>query len=178
MKRKLFLNFLLVGLLAAFLCCACLVAVMAGQSERQTFRQLAEEAVLAQQGYANAGDTWLASLETDLRLTHIAADGKVLCVYPKRLTKLTVRRKLDALEVSLLAADGHPAPGRQVVEVEVRDPSGALHDETGRYVMEGGRLSVPLRFAGDDPKGSLFKRWKVHARELTSGLTVTEGFSR
>ena len=62
MKRKLFLNFVLIGLLAALLCCACLVAVMANQTERQTFRQLAEEAALAQQFCANAGDDRLDSL--------------------------------------------------------------------------------------------------------------------
>ena len=116
--------------------------------------------------------------ECSVACDYAPAEGRVFCVYPKALKKLSVSREGEALEVSLVDVDGKSAPGRQVVEVEVRDPSGALHDETGRYVMEGGRLSVPLRFAGDDPKGSLFKRWKVHARELTSGLTVTEGFSR
>ncbi len=106
------------------------------------------------------------------------AEGRVFCIYPRPLRKLEASFRGRSVELTLTDASGRCAPGRQVVEVEVRDPSGALHDETGRYVMEGGRLSVPLRFAGDDPKGSLFKRWKVHARELTSGLTVTEGFSR
>ena len=104
MKRKLFLNFLLIGLLAAFLCCACLVAVMANQSERQTFRQLAEEAVLAQQGYTNAGDTWLASLETDLRLTHIAADGTVL--FDNEANAAAMANHLDRKEIAQALAEG------------------------------------------------------------------------
>jgi two-component system phosphate regulon sensor histidine kinase PhoR len=104
MKRKLFLNFLLIGLLAAFLCCACLVAVMANQSERQTFRQLAEEAVLAQQGYTNAGDTWLASLDTDLRLTHIAADGTVL--FDNEANASTMANHLDRKEIAQALAEG------------------------------------------------------------------------
>ena len=74
--------------------------------------------------------------------------------------------------------DGKPAPGRQVVDVEVRDPEGNLHDETGRYAMEGGRLKVPLRFADDDPKGSFFSRWKVSVKELTTGFTESASFYR
>ncbi len=104
MKRKLFLNFLLIGLLAAFLCCVCLVAVMANQSERQTFRQLAEEAALAQQGYANAGDTWLASLDTDLRLTHIAADGTVL--FDNEANAAAMANHLDRKEIAQALAEG------------------------------------------------------------------------
>ncbi len=104
MKRKLFLNFLLIGLLAAFLCCGALVAVMANQSERQTFRQLAEEAVLAQQGYANAGDTWLASLDTDLRLTHIAADGTVL--FDNEANAAAMANHLDRKEIAQALAEG------------------------------------------------------------------------
>lgn len=104
MKRKLFLNFLLIGLLAAFLCCGALVAVMANQSERQTFRQLAEEAVLAQQGYANAGGTWLASLETDLRLTHIAADGTVL--FDNEANAAAMANHLDRKEIAQALAEG------------------------------------------------------------------------
>lgn len=105
MKRKLFLNFLLVGLLAAFLCCACLVAVMANQSERQTFRQLAEEAVLAEQGYANAGDTWLSSLETNLRLTHIAADGTVL--FDNEANASAMANHLNRKEIAQALAEGN-----------------------------------------------------------------------
>ena len=105
-------------------------------------------------------------------LDYPAADGKVLCIYPSPLRKLLVSDAGDALEVTLLAADGKPAPGRQVVEIEVRDSSGALHDETGRYVMENGRLVVPLRFADDDPPRGFPSVWKASARDLTSGFTA------
>jgi len=78
MKRKLFLYFLCIGLLAGFLSSGCLVAVMARQSEQQAFRQLAEEASIAEQGYVRYGEAWLSSLQTDLRITHVSADGTVL----------------------------------------------------------------------------------------------------
>ena len=109
--------------------------------------------------------------ENSLACDYAPADGKVFCVYPKALKKLSVSREGEALEVTLVDVDGKPAPGRQVVEVEVRDSSGALHDETGRYVMEKGRLVVPLRFADDDPPRGLFSAWTASVRELTTGFT-------
>lgn len=78
MRRKLFVYLLLIGLLASFLCCGCMVAVMVGQSERQTFGQLAQEAMLAAQGYQQQGDEWLSALPTELRLTHVSPTGQVL----------------------------------------------------------------------------------------------------
>jgi len=78
MKRRLFLYFLCVGLLAGLLSSGCLVAVMANQPEQQAFRQLSEEAFIAEQGYVQYGETWLSSLQTDLRITHVSADGTVL----------------------------------------------------------------------------------------------------
>ena len=103
-------------------------------------------------------------------------EGKVFCVYPTKLAKLLVDVKDGFAHIALVDENGKPAPGRQVVDVEVRDPDGNLHDETGRYVMERGRLKVPLRFADDDPKGSFFSRWKVSAKELTTGFTETTSF--
>ncbi len=104
MKRKLFLNLLLIGLLAAFLSCGSLVAVMANQSEQQTFRQLAEEALLAGQGYAEAGDDWLSSLRTELRLTHIAADGTVL--FDNEANAAAMANHLDRKEIAQALTDG------------------------------------------------------------------------
>lgn len=104
MKRKLFLYFILIGLLAALLCCACLVAVMAGQSERQTFRHLAEEATLVRQGYGESGSPWMSSLETDLRLTHIATDGTVL--FDNEANVASMANHLDRKEILQALADG------------------------------------------------------------------------
>ena len=67
-------------------------------------------------------------------------------------------------------SSGGPAPGRQVLEVTVTDPDGRMADETGLYRAERGVAEIPLRFARDDPEGSLFRRWRIHVRERTSGL--------
>lgn len=105
MKRKLFFYFLLVGLLSAFLCCGCLVAVMANQSERQTFRHLAEEAALAQQGYEQLGSTWLSSLRTSSRLTHVAQDGTVL--FDNEVDASAMVNHLNRQEIAQALAIGH-----------------------------------------------------------------------
>ncbi len=104
------------------------------------------------------------------------AEGKLFCIYPREIETLDVRVAGASIEVSLDDSSGAPAPGRQLLDVEVRDPDGVLHDETGLYRMEKGRASIPLRFARDDKKGSFFKRWKVRVRELTSGFTATCSF--
>ncbi len=105
MKRKLFFYFLLVGLLSTFLCCGCLVAVMANQSERQTFRHLAEEAALAQQGYEHLGSAWLSSLRTDSRLTHVAPDGTVL--FDNEVDAAAMVNHLNRQEIAQALAVGH-----------------------------------------------------------------------
>lgn len=100
------------------------------------------------------------------------AEGRLFCIYPRELKSLDVEVRNGAIEVTLVDSSGAPAPGRQLIRLEVRDPAGVVHDETGLYKMEKGRLSIPLRLARDDMKGSFFKRWKISVRELTSGFTA------
>ena len=109
------------------------------------------------------------SIEAD----YPTAQAKVFCAYPKRLARLVMDVKGGFVRIALLDKDGKPAPGRQVVAVEVRDPDGNVHDETGRYVMERGRLKIPLRIARDDPDGT----WKISAKELTTALSANAAWS-
>ena len=102
------------------------------------------------------------------------AEGKVFCVYPKPLARLVTDVKDGFVRIALVDADVRPAPGRQVVAVEVRDPDGALHDETGRYVMNGGRVKIPLRFARDDADGT----WQIAVKELTTGFAAKTSWHR
>lgn len=104
MRKKLFVYFLLSGLLAAFLCCACSLAVMADQLERQTLRQLREEASLAAMGYDTEGDAWFKSLQTGLRLTHVSADGTVL--FDSRGEAPEMENHLDREEIIRALEDG------------------------------------------------------------------------
>ena len=120
-----------------------------------------------------AGPSRPRSFWFDLSRSYAPMEGKVFCVYPTELAKLRLDVKDGFVRIALDDVNGKPAPGRQVVDVEVRDPDGNLHDETGRYVMEGGRVKIPLRLADDDVRGSAGKCWQVTAKELTTGFACT-----
>ena len=111
--------------------------------------------------------------EAVVTMDYAAAEGKLFSVYPKPLSRMAAKAKGDfrpggtaALAVGVFEQGRAFAPGRQLVELELRGPDGALRDESGRYVAECGRLKIPLRFARDEKPG----RWTVGLRELTSGL--------
>ena len=110
------------------------------------------------------------SIEAD----YPAAQAKVFCVYPKPLARLVADVKDGFVRIALVDAGGQPAPGRQVVAVEVRDPGGNVHDETGRYVMNGGRVKSPLRLARDDADGT----WRINVKELTTGFAAKTSWNR
>ena len=100
-------------------------------------------------------------------------EGRVFAVYPRRLAAVEVERRGGSLVVTVRDAAGAVAPGRQVVELEVRDAAGGLHDETGRYVVEGSR-EIPLRVADGEAPPSSAAPWRVSVRELTTGLVASE----
>ena len=110
-------------------------------------------------------------------MNYAAAQGRVFAVYPRPLSGLSVKvvgqTKAGCVAKAVVRIEdssGGPAPGRQVLEVTVTDPDGRMADETGLYRAERGVAEIPLRFARDDPEGSLFRRWRIHVRERTSGL--------
>ena len=109
-----------------------------------------------------------------------AAEGRLFSVYPKPLAKIATKSKGDfraggraALAVGVLDESGAFAPGRQIVEFELRGADGQLRDESGRYTAERGRVRIPLRFARGEKAG----RWTVRLRELTSGLEAETSFN-
>ena len=99
--------------------------------------------------------------------------GRVFAVYPRRLAAVEVEGRGGCRVVTVRDASGAVAPGRQVVELEVRDAAGGLHDETGRYVVEGSR-EIPLRVADGEAPPSSAAPWRVSVRELTTGLVASE----
>ena len=111
--------------------------------------------------YNAKGRSIVQAKDCSIVADYAAAEGKVFCVYPKPLEKLLMDRKDGSVRIALVDGDGRPAPGRQVVSVDVRDAAGRPCEECGRYVMEGGRVKVPLY-----SEGSL----RISVRELTTGL--------
>ena len=102
------------------------------------------------------------------------AEAKVFCLYPKALAKPTIALKGEAVEIAVTDIDGAPAPGRQVVEVTVLGPDGAVRDESRRIVVEDGRGYVPLCLSDSDLGTLRMGGWRIVARDLTTGLSVEE----
>ena len=100
------------------------------------------------------------------------AEAKVLCLYPKKLAKPTIALKGDAVEIAVNDIDGAPAPGRQIVEVTVMGPDGAVRDESGCIVVEDGRGYVPLCLSDSDLGTLRVGGWRIVARDLTTGLSA------
>ncbi len=128
----------------------------------------------------NGGDVRAHDAAKPLTLDYGAAQGRLFVALPTPLDDIDVEVKDDGAPppVAVRDEDGRPAPGRLLVAVTVTDPSGRTHDETGRYPVENGRATVPIRFARDDEKGTLFKPWRIRVKDLTSGLEATETFRR
>ena len=122
----------------------------------------------------NADGRTAAAVEA---LDYAAAEGRVFCIYPRPLSRLSVRiaePRVGAAEtlatVEIADAEG-PAPGRQVVEVTVTRPDGTPTDESGLYPVEGGVRTIPIRFTEAERATAAEGGWTVSVRELTSGLT-------
>lgn len=67
-------------------------------------------------------------------------------------------------------ARGRPFPGRTVVEVVLFDEKGEVRDESGRYVVENGRRTVPIIVSDADCAAFASGKWSVTVKDLVSGL--------
>ena len=103
-------------------------------------------------------------------MNYAAAQGRVFAVYPTPLAAPALKVEGEALQVSIRDAQGRSAPGRQIVEVTVRDETGAERDESGRYAVEGGSCRVRILLADDDKAGFASGKWRYAVRDLTTGL--------
>lgn len=98
-----------------------------------------------------------------------AAEGCVYVVVPCEYDDVKLVQEGEALVVTLLDDDGRPCVGRQVVELTLTDETGARRDESGRYVVENGRVRIPLFIADADRAGFASGRWRAHVVDLVSG---------
>ena len=104
------------------------------------------------------------------------AEGRVYCVYPKKLKDPELALEGEAkpgakatLVVRISDEDGKPAPGRQIVELKLVDGMGNERDESGRYAVEDGVARITVRFAKDEQTTGLFSKWKATVTDLTTG---------
>jgi len=113
-------------------------------------------------------------VENDAIVTrdYAPAEAKVFCLYPRKLAKPAMALKGEVVEIAINDIDGVPAPGRQIVEVTVTGPDGAVRDESGRIVVEDGRGHVPLCLSDSDLRTLRTGAWRIVARDLTTGLSA------
>ena len=112
----------------------------------------------------------------DLTVDLPAVGGVVLCVYPREFGKVAVtptgaytRGTPGTIEIALPDAMGKPLAGWQLVDVEITDPAGQPHDESGYYRLTGGKVTLPFRPALNESAGA----WHVKVTERCSGLSAS-----
>lgn len=112
------------------------------------------------------------------------AEGAVYCVYPKALKAPALSLDGPArpgatvnLVVRVEDEDGAGAPGRQLVELTLADGDGVARDESGRYVVEDGQVTIPLRIAKGEAPTGFFGKWKATVVDLTTGKSDSLGIA-
>ena len=98
------------------------------------------------------------------------SEGCVYVISPKPSAAPELQLAGETLEVRINDAGGEPCPGRRIVELKLTDAAGAVRDESGRYCVERGRVSIPLYVADADREGLASGKWTASVRDLVSGL--------
>ncbi|MCF0123185.1 MAG: histidine kinase [Ruminiclostridium sp.] len=104
MTGKIFRSCLAVCVAAILLCTALFVAVMTDRNESEIWSQMKEEAAYAARGVEKLGLDYFIDLETEQRLTWIAADGAVL--YDSVADESAMENHRDREEVRLALEQG------------------------------------------------------------------------
>lgn len=97
MRRKIFRHALLIGLAVMVLCSLMFVSAIYRDHERQVFIELSAEAKYVAHAVELCGSDYFMTLETDQRLTWVAADGTVL--YDSEADIQTMPNHLDRAEI-------------------------------------------------------------------------------
>jgi hypothetical protein len=71
-------------------------------------------------------------------------------------------------QIAVVDAQGQPIEAVVPVEVTIRDAETRSAERSGYYAAVGGKLSIPLDIAPNDPPGV----WQIEVRELASGRTA------
>lgn len=105
MRRKIVQNYLLVGILVMILCCGLFLGVLFRRYEAQAFAQLAAESEYIGHGMELSGASYLETLESEDRVTWVAADGTVR--YDSAAAAQAMGNHLDREEISQALESGH-----------------------------------------------------------------------
>ena len=102
MKKKIFISSFLVGMAVMLLCCVMFVRTIYRNHERQVFAELEAEAEYVAHAVELSGSTYFDTLETQERITWVAADGTVLYdsaadadTMPNHLSREEIRQAVE-----------------------------------------------------------------------------------
>ncbi len=104
-----------------------------------------------------------------------AAEGMLLCVYPRALKSLKMKAvnmkpgAIGTLGVALRDEDGKWPRGYQLIKLEATDANGKKRDESGWYRLTDGKAKIPFYFSQNEQPQTL----QIKVTEKTSGLTQT-----
>jgi len=98
--------------------------------------------------------------------------GTLVALYPHAVERVVATGPAQAapgtdaeLAVTVRGRDGKPVPGLQCLQVTVHRPDGTEGDYSGPYLATGGRATLTLPIACNDPTGV----HRISVRELASG---------
>lgn len=149
MRRKIFWNCLLAGLLSMVLCGALLVAVFYRSFEGEAFDRLAMESRYIAHGIALDGEVYLNTLEAEERITWVNRDGTVR--YDSHADPGEMDNHLDRQEIARAMAVGWGQSARYSATVLERHLYYALRLEDGSVLRvshtQGTVVSMLLQVA-------------------------------
>ena len=129
MRKKIFWNCLLAGLLSMVLCCALMVAAFYRSYESEAFGQLAVETRYIAHGISLNGEEYLATLEAEERITWVNPDGSIR--YDSHANANEMDNHLDRQEIAQAMAHGWGQSSRYSATVLERHLYYALRLEDG-----------------------------------------------
>ena len=174
------------GLLTAFCTNVTYRPYGAPQRITTTIRNVPEGAAVYVFNAGGKVEGWKSGKEEGWNITRDfeAAEGIVYCVYPRPLEAPTLKLEggtntggKKELVVRIREKGGKPAPGRQVVRLELKGPDGALRDESGLYAVKGGEARIRLLLSPEDLADTSGSRWQATVTDLTTGETAVLEFT-
>ena len=107
------------------------------------------------------------------------AGGKLIGIYPAKIRDISVKGPKRAsqgqkvcLNIKIIGTDAKPLEALLPVRVSIKTPEGKDSEYSDYYVAEDGRLNISFVPAVNDKTG----RWKIEAKELSSGKSSKEYF--
>jgi len=115
-----------------------------------------------------------------ISLTIAPAEGKLIGLYPSSISRVSIktpvnclRDKTLAVKIAVNAQDNKPVSALLPVKVTIRNPQGKETEYSDYYAAKDGKLNLSFTPAVNDLAG----KWRIEAKELSSGVSSTASFA-